>query len=98
MTEPGPWLQGKQAPPSRLKGCRGNGFRQWLACGYVDTFWHAERVFARWEQEYSEQVFALYRGFDTTMDYARHRALLGKRASIGAAYWRWRPQSRMAKT
>jgi len=61
-TELAPWLLNPQPPPSRLKVCRGNVFRQWLACGYVDTFWQAERVLARWEAEYRGQLFVLYGG------------------------------------
>ena len=62
MTEPDPWITEAQPPPSRLRVCRGKVFRRWLACGYVETFWQAERVFARWEREHPEQVFALYSG------------------------------------
>jgi hypothetical protein len=57
-----PWLPKAQPRPSRLKACRGREHGKWLVCGYVDNFWQAERVFARWEREYPEQRFALYSG------------------------------------
>lgn len=60
MTEA--WIPRAGPPPSRLKVCRGDVFRRWVACGYVENFWQAERIFARWEREHPGQVFALYWG------------------------------------